>query len=156
MSLSKLISPVAALSVAASGLIFFSGCGRGSAHSTPPAPSVTVARVEQKDIVEWDEFTGRAEPIEAVEVRPRVSGYIQEVRFQSGQLVKKGDVLFIIDPRWHRAAFDQRQAEFEQAKIRLDNARREADRTPQLLANKAISTEDADARQARYQEAKAA
>src|SRR5438876_5419501 len=82
--------------------------------------------------------------------------YIQEVRFQSGQLVSKGDVLFVIDPRWHQAEFDRRQAEFEQARVRLDNARREADRTPQLLANKAISIEESDARQARHQEAKAA
>src|SRR5438876_917529 len=82
--------------------------------------------------------------------------YIQEVRFQSGQLVKKSDVLFVIDPRWHQAEFDRRQAEFEQARVRLDNARREADRTPQLLSNKAISIEESDARQSRHQEAKAA
>src|SRR5881296_1813857 len=133
------------------------GCGKDRAkHTAPPPPPVTVAPVERKQIVEWDEFTGRTEAVEAVEVRPRVSGYIQEVRFQSGQLVKKGDVLFVIDPRWHQAEFDRRQAEFAQAKVRLENARREADRTPQLLANKAISTEESDARQARYQEAKAA
>src|SRR5689334_6154393 len=137
-------------------LTIFTGCDRRAAQQKPAPPAVTVAPVEKKEIVEWDEFTGRIEPVESVEVRPRVSGYIQEVRFQSGQLVKKGDVLFLIDPRWHQATFDQRQAEFEQAKVRLDNARREAERTPQLLANKAISTEDADARQARYQEAKAA
>jgi RND family efflux transporter MFP subunit len=70
--------------------------------------------------------------------------------------VKKGDVLFVVDPRWHQAEFDRRQAEFEQARVRLDNARREADRTPQLLANKAISIEESDARQSRHQEAKAA
>jgi multidrug efflux system membrane fusion protein len=132
------------------------GCARRTAQPPPSPPSVTVAPVERKEVVEWDEFTGRTEAVESVDVRPRVSGYIQEVRFQSGQLVKKGDVLFVIDPRWHRAAFDQRQAEFEQAKARLENTKREADRTPRLLANKAISTEDADARQARYQEAKAA
>src|SRR5262249_8584204 len=56
--------------------------------------------------------------------------------------------------RWHQATFEQRQAEFEQAKVRLDNARREAERTPQLLANKAISIEESDARESRYQEAK--
>ena len=110
---------------------------------------MTVAPVEQKEIVEWSEFTGRVEPVESVEVRPRVSGYIQDVRFQSGQLVKKGDVLFVIDPRWNQAVFDQRQAEYEQA-------RREEERTAQLLANQAISTEEADARKARYDEAKAA
>jgi multidrug efflux system membrane fusion protein len=117
-------------------------------------PTVTVAPVEQKQIVEREEFTGRIEPVESVEIRPRVSGYIQEVKFQSGQLVKKGDLLFQIDPRWHQATFEQRQAEFEQAKVRLENARREADRTPQLLTNNAISLEESDARQSRYQEAK--
>src|SRR6266508_113523 len=140
----------------ASALLLFVGCGRQMAAPNPPPPLVTVASVEQQELIEWDEFTGRTEPVESVEVRPRVSGYIQEVRFQSGQLVKKGDVLFVIDPRWHQAEFDRRQAEYEQAKVRLENARREADRTTQLLANNAISIEDSDARQARYQEAKAA
>jgi len=131
-------------------LAVLTGCGRASAQSQPPpAPAVTVAPVEQKDIVEWSEFTGRTEPVDSVEIRPRTSGYIQEVRFQSGQLVKKGDVLFIIDPRWNQATFDQRQAEYEQAKG-------EADRTDLLLKNNAISAEEAEARKARYLGAKAA
>jgi len=112
--------------------------------------------VEQRELVEWDEFTGRTEPVESVEVRPRVSGYIQEVRFQSGQLVKKGDVLFVIDPRWHQAAFNQLEAGAERARVQLENARREAGRASELLANKAISTEESDARVARFHEAKAA
>jgi RND family efflux transporter MFP subunit len=147
---------IAASLAMASLLLLSAGCGRQLAeqHSTPPV--VTVAPVERQELIEWDEFTGRTEPVESVEIRPRVSGYIQEVRFQSGQLVKKGDVLFVVDPRWHQAEFDRRQAEFEQARVRLDNARREADRTPQLLANKAISIEESDARQSRHQEAKAA
>src|SRR6266536_3846340 len=137
-------------------LALLSGCSRQAARQSPPPPTVTVASVERKEIVEWEEFTGRIEPVDSVEVRARVSGYIQEVRFQSGQLVKKGDVLFVVDPRWHRAEFDRRQAEFDQAKVHLENAKREADRTPQLLANKAISTEESDARQARHEEARAA
>ena len=137
-------------------LALVTGCSQSVAQQGPPAPSVTVAPVERKEIVEWDEFTGHTAPVESVEVRPRVSGYIQEVRFQSGQLVKKGDILFVVDPRWHQAEFDRRQAEYEQAKVHLENAKREADRTPQLLANKAISVEEADARQARFQESKAA
>ncbi len=140
----------------ASVLLVSIGCGRQLAEQRPAPPVVTIAPVEQQELVEWDEFTGRTEPVDSVEVRPRVSGYIQEVLFQSGQLVKKGDVLFVIDPRWHQAEFDRRQAEFEQARVRLDNARREAERTPQLLENKAISIEESDARQARHQEAKAA
>ena len=131
------------------------GCGKGAAQQQPPPPTVSVAAVERREIVEWAEFTGRTEAVESVEVRPRVSGYIQQVKFQSGQLVKKGDVLFVIDPRWHQATYDQRKAEFEQAKVRLDNAKRESDRTAQLLASKAISTEEGDGRQARYNEAKA-
>ena len=142
--------------VLAASVAAITGCGHKAAQQMPPPPPVTVAPVEKKELVEWDEFTGRIEPIETVEVRPRVSGYLLEVRFQSGQLVKKGDVLFSIDPRWHQATFDQRQAEFEQAKVHLDNARREAERTTQLLANKAISVEESDERQSRYQEARAA
>jgi multidrug efflux system membrane fusion protein len=144
-------------SVAAAALMF-AGCSRGNAaqQQQQMSPSVTVAPVEQREIVEWDEFTGRTEPVESVEVRPRVSGYIQEVKFQSGQLVKKGDVLFIIDPRWHQAEFDRLQAQAERAKVELDNAKREADRTKQLLATKAISTEEGDARVSRYEGAKAA
>jgi RND family efflux transporter MFP subunit len=148
------VVPALALGTAA---MLFTGC-RGSAaqqQQAPPAASVTVATVEQKEIVEWEEFTGRTEAVDSVEVRPRVSGYIQEVRFQSGQLVKKGDVLFVIDPRWHKADFDRRAAEVERAKVQLENAKREADRSAQLLTNKAISTEDADARVSRYHEAKA-
>jgi len=149
----RLVQSTAALGAA---LTLFAACSRKVAGQSPPPPAVTVAPVERKELVEWDEFTGRTEAVESVAVRPRVSGYIQEVRFQSGQLVKKGDVLFIIDPRWHQAEFDRRQAEFEQSRVRLENAKREADRTPQLLANNAISIEESDARQARYQEAKGA
>jgi len=153
----RLVVRLTFLSLAIASLLdLTTGCGRSAAQNHPPPPSVTVAPVHQKETVEWEEFTGRIEPVDSVEVRPRVSGYIQEVRFQSGQLVKKGDVLFVVDPRWHQAEFDRRRAELEQAKVRLDNVKREADRTPQLLANKAISTEESDARQARYLEAKAA
>ncbi len=124
------------------------GCGRAAAQPQMPPPQVTVAPVQEKEIVEWSEFTGRVQPVDAVDVRPRVSGYIQKVCFQSGQLVNKGDVLFVIDPRWNQAVFDQRQAEYDQAK-------REEDRTADLLANKAISVEESDARKARYEETKA-
>src|SRR5215467_3503944 len=131
------------------------GCSRSESQPKATPPAVTVAPVEKKEVVEWDEFTGRTEAVEAVEVRPRVSGYIQQVKFQSGQMVKKGDVLFVIDPRWHQADFDHRKAELDQAKVRVENSQREANRTPGLLANKAISTEEGDARQTRFEEARA-
>jgi RND family efflux transporter MFP subunit len=136
---------------------FSTGCSRSEAQpKSPPPPAVTVAPVEQREIVEWREFTGRTEAVESVEVRPRVSGYIQEVRFQSGQLVRKGEVLFVIDPRWHQAEFARREAEAARAKVQLENASREAARMAQLLASKAISAEEAEARTARHEEAKAA
>jgi RND family efflux transporter MFP subunit len=155
MILRKFLPLMAVSAMVVSGGLL-AGCGRTAAAPPPPAPPVTVAQVEQQELVEWDEFTGRTEPVNSVEVRPRVSGYIQEVRFQSGQLVKKGDVLFVIDPRYHQAEFDRRKAELEQAQVHLENSKREADRTTKLLADKAISTEESDARQARYNEAKAA
>src|SRR5215831_6925669 len=137
-------------------LLLAAGCGRKAAQPQMPPAMVTVAVPQQQEIVESAEFTGRIEPVETVDVRPRVSGYIQQVKFQSGQLVKKDVVLFVIDPRWHQATFDQRKAELEEAKVRLDNARREADRTANLLTNNAISVEESDARKSRCEAAKAA
>lgn len=136
------------------------GCKRPAAAAAPPPqmppPPVAIAQVDQQELVEWDEFTGRTAPVEYVEVRPRVSGHIQAARIQSGQLVKKGDLLFEIDPRSFQAELNRRLAELQQAQVRLDNTKREADRTAQLLAGKAISTEEAESRQSRHSEAKAA
>ena len=141
---------------AAVAVLALAGCSQSAPPGPPPAPVVTVATVKHKDVVEWEEFTGRTEAIESVEVRPQVSGYIREVRFQSGQLVKKGDVLFIIDPRWHQADFNRLQADAERARVELENAKREADRTRALLADHAISAEEGETRVSRYEEAKAA
>jgi multidrug efflux system membrane fusion protein len=153
----QLIVRLASSTVFAGALMLAAtGCGRAAAQHAPPPPTVTVERVEQRPVVEWEEFTGRTAAIENVDVRPRVSGHIEAVKFHSGELVHKGDVLFQIDARWHKAEFDRRNAEHEQAKVRLANAEREAARTLQLLENKAISKEEADQRQARFQEARAA
>jgi len=146
------IAPVAM----AVSVLWLAGCKRNDSHAAmPPPPQVTVAPVEQQELIEWDEFTGRTEAVEMVEVRPRVSGHIQELRFQSGQFVKAGDVLFLIDPRWHQAEFDRRQAEYEQARVRMEIAEKEAARTALLLEKKAISTEEAEQRRSRHSEAKA-
>jgi RND family efflux transporter MFP subunit len=147
---------IAAISTAATAVLL-AGCGKSTAQNqAPPPPTVTVAPAEQREITEWDEFTGRTEAVESVEVRPRVSGHIEEVRFQSGQLVKKGDVLFVIDPRYYKAEFDRAQAEVEQAKVRLANAQRDAARTAKLLSSRTISSEQADSTESQFQEAKAA
>lgn len=121
----------------------------------PPAPKVTVSEVEQRTVTDHRELLGRVESQETVEVRPRVSGHIAEVRLQAGQLVKQGDVLFIIDPRWHRAQFDLATAAVERAKVRLRITEREAKRSDGLLASKTISIEEADTRTSRFEEARA-
>ena len=122
------------------------GCGKPSQPQAPPLPTVTVAPVLQRDVVTHDEFTGRLEAVDSVEIRPRVSGYLQEVRFRSGQLVKKGDVLFVIDPRTRQAALDRSEAELAQATAQAEIAERDAKRADRLIAEKTISPEEADQR----------
>ncbi len=151
--------PTLGTTVASLGLLALSswGCGpkgKSGQVGAPPPPVVTVASPERQEIVEWNEFTGRTAPVEFVEVRPRISGHIQEIRFQSGQMVGQGDVLFVIGPRWQRAELDQREAELVVARVRRENSEREAKRNSQLLAGRAISQEEADTRESRFQEAK--
>ncbi len=122
------------------------GCGKPSRPPAPPLPTVTVAPVLQRDVVTRDEFTGRLDAVDSVEIRPRVSGYLEEVRFRSGQLVKKGDVLFVIDPRTRRAALDRAEAELARATAQAEIAERDARRADRLIAAKTISPEEADQR----------
>jgi RND family efflux transporter MFP subunit len=146
-------------------LLAFTGCSRhaggggghaGGPQQAPPPPTVVVAPAEQKMLVDWEEFTGRTAPTDYVEVRARVSGHIHEIRFKAGQMVKKDDVLFVIDPRWAKAAFARAEAAFAEAKVHYENAQREAGRTKQLLENKAISAEEGESRTARSRESEAA
>jgi RND family efflux transporter MFP subunit len=118
-------------------------------------PTVTVAPVEQRIVIEHRELLGHVDAVESVEIRPRVSGHIDEVRLQAGQLVNKGDVLFVIDPRWYRAQFDLATAQAESARVRLSIAEREAKRSDELLKERAISVEEADTRSSRLAEARA-
>jgi multidrug efflux system membrane fusion protein len=147
---------IAATALASALAFTLNGCHREAAQAAPPPPVVTVAPVLQQEVTEWEEFTGRTDAVESVEVRPRVSGHIEEVRFQSGQLVKKGEVLFVVDPRTYQAEYDQRAADVEQAKVRLANAERDATRASKLLKGDAISSESADSTESQFQEAKAA
>lgn len=125
------------------------------APGAPPPPKVTVATVEERTITDHRELLGRVEPIESVEIRPRVSGHIENVRLQAGQSVKKGDVLFTIDPRWHQAQFDLAKAGVEKARVRVRITERDAKRSTELLASRAISVEEADTRSSTLEEAKA-
>jgi len=117
--------------------------------TAPAAPKVTVAPVEQQLVTEFEELTGHVDATETVELRARVSGHLDAVEFQAGQLVQKGELLFRIDPRWYRAQFDL-------ATARAEVATREAARAEKLLAASAISSEEAEARRATAAEARAA
>ncbi|OAM91463.1 efflux RND transporter periplasmic adaptor subunit [Termitidicoccus mucosus] len=127
----------------------------GSTATPPPAPRVTVAPVEQRIVTDHRELLGRVDATETVEVRPRVSGYIDEVRLRAGELVNKGDVLFVIDPRQYRAQVNQATAGVERARVRLSIAAREARRSDALLKTRAISEEEADTRSTRFAEVRA-
>ncbi len=132
------------------------GCRKPSPPPAPPLPTVTVAPVLQRDVATRDEFTGRLDAMESVEIRPRVSGYLQDVRFRSGQLVKKGDVLFVVDPRTRKAALDRAEAELARATAQAEIAERDAKRADQLLATKTISLEEADLRVSGLKQSQAA
>jgi len=123
------------------------GCARNEAAEAPPAPpQVSVAKVIEKPITEFDEFTGRFTAVDRVELRPRVSGYISSVNFTEGHEVKKGDVLFVIDPRPYDAEYKRAEAELARAKTQLNLAQSEHERAKTLLEARAISKEEFEAR----------
>src|SRR5262245_62318353 len=107
--------------------------------SAPPPPPVTVAHPLQKTITEWDEYTGRFVAVEQVEVRARVSGFIDTVHFNEGQLVKQGDLLFVIDPRPYRLAVEQSKADLERAQAKLQLASLDVQRAAPLVSNKTVT-----------------
>ena len=148
----------AAAVFAAAILVQLAGCTRG-ATATPaaaaPAPSVAVASVVSRPIADFDEFTGRFEAVERVEIRPRVSGYIASVNFVQGREVTRGEVLFVIDPRPYEAELKRTQAQLEQARSQLTLATSEQDRADKLLSAHAISREELESRQAALSQARA-
>jgi RND family efflux transporter MFP subunit len=102
------------------------------AQAAPPPPAVTVSEPLRREIIEWDEFTGQFASVEYVEVRARVSGFLQGVHFEDGQFVKKGDLLFTIDPRPFEAALASSKAQLAQSQSRLDLANRQLARGGEL------------------------
>lgn len=139
-----------------SALLTLSACGKSSeATQVPVATKVTVAEVINQPITEWDEFTGRLEAPESVVIRPRVAGYIDKVAFREGDLVKKGDLLFQIDPRPFVAEVKRLEALLQQAKAAQVRAQSEADRGQRLLNSNAMSAELAQARVTAAAEARA-
>jgi len=132
------------------------GCTRTSAQqAAPPPPQVTVASVIERNVTEWDEFTGRLQAVDSVDVRPRVSGLIAAVRFDEGAMVHRGDLLFQIDARPFQAEVDRLRAELARAKATVQRANSELQRAERLQAENAISREEHDRRAAFAQESAA-
>src|SRR5881397_1239555 len=128
---------------------------RQAPPATPPPPKVKVVQPVAREITEWDEFTARLDAVDSVEVRPRVSGYLQSIHFQDGTIVHKGDLLFLIDPRPYEAALRRTEADVELAKSRLALARKNFARAADLLASHAISQEESDIRESNLRQAEA-
>jgi RND family efflux transporter MFP subunit len=145
------------LAAVAAAELQMSGCARNVAaqQQAMPPPQVTVAAAVSRKVTEFDEFTGRFEAVERVEVRPRVSGYISSVNFTDGNEVKKGDVLFVIDPRPYVAERDKARAQLAQARSQLALSKSERERATKLLGQHAISQEEFDTRTAGNEQAQA-
>lgn len=114
----------------------------------PPAPEVSVASVVAKPVRAWDAFSGRVSAVETVDLRPRVGGYVQRVAYEEGEAVRKGDLLFAIDPRPYRAALDRAEAELERARSEAKLARAQDTRAKALVEARAISREEFETRNA--------
>jgi len=151
-----LVKEVVRLSVVLLVALFAAGCARNEAAEAPSAPpAVQVAKVISKPITEFDEFTGRFEAVERVEVRPRVSGYVTATDFEQGHEVKQGDILYVIDARPYQAKLKQAQAELTRARTQLALAKSEQERASRLIERHAISQEDFDERTSGNQQAAA-
>ena len=134
-------------------VLLFDGCGKQQQAVELPPPVVTVTQAILKKIQDWDEYTGRLAPMGTVDVRPRVSGYITEVKFVDGDLVKKGQPLFIIDPRPYQADYDRARAEVAKADAALTLAGADFERARQLRDKGVTAAGDFDQRSATYQQA---
>jgi len=155
------LSRRASLGVAAAAVAALAaGCDQGPAQTAqpkapPPPPAVTVSNPAQREIVEWDEYTGRFDATQTVEIRARVSGYLNEVRFKDGQAVKQGDLLFAIDPRPFERALEQAKAELNAATTKVENANLDIVRGKPLVERKIISDKTFDDRMALVRDAQA-
>lgn len=156
-SMGKVKSLVGLLAAAGLAGAVLAGCSDANskteaAASAPAGPPVSAAVVIEKPVLESQEFSGRLEAVETVEIRPRVSGYITAVNFKPGAEVKKGDVLFVIDPRPYQAEADRAGASANAARARADLARLELQRAERLLADKAIAQREFDEKAAAQKE----
>ncbi|HEY5706509.1 MAG TPA: efflux RND transporter periplasmic adaptor subunit [Terrimicrobiaceae bacterium] len=130
-------------------LALVSGC-KPKQQVAPPPPEVSTIQPVVKEVTEWDDFTGRLEPIKSVEVRPRVSGYLNSIHFKDGQVVKAGDLLFVIDPRPYEAEAERARAELKRAEAQRNLAQQNLQRAEKLMQGSTIAPEQFDARRNEY------
>ncbi|MFO1046394.1 MAG: efflux RND transporter periplasmic adaptor subunit [Geminicoccaceae bacterium] len=131
------------------------GDGAANAKAAPPPPEVTVAKPLIRRLTEWDEFTGRFEPVQQVDIRARVAGYVQEIGFEDGAQVEAGQMLFVIDPRPYQAAVDRAKAQIDTQHAQLDLARLDQERASRLVSTSAVAKATLDDRNAQLAEASA-
>jgi RND family efflux transporter MFP subunit len=150
-------STLRSLSPALIALAVAIGCAQPAKEGgAPPPPAVTVANPLVEQIVDWDEYTGRLAAIDRVEVRARVSGYLNSSQFEEGQFVERGDVLFVVDPRPYQASLEAAIAERKRAESALALANLDLDRAERLFKTNAVSAEQRDTASAEFQQATAA
>jgi multidrug efflux system membrane fusion protein len=143
-------STLAAAVLAACG----GGGGDPSQHQMPPQ-DVSVANVVSREVMDWDEYSGRIEAVDSVELRPRVTGYLAAVNFKEGSLVQKGDLLFSIDDREYRAAVAAARADVARASARVSMASNELKRSEALIEARAVSKGELDSRRMEASQAEA-
>jgi RND family efflux transporter MFP subunit len=144
------------IAVCATAVAFLAACERNEQQaSSPPPPAVTVAKPVKRTIVDYDEYVGRFVAVDSVEIRARVSGYLDSVDFKDGQIVKQGDLLFTIDRRPFQNTLDQARANLEQAKSNLTFAKADLERGKQLVRDKTITDQVFEQRAQAYRNAQA-
>ena len=151
---------ITTLALASAGLLTLSGCSKGidaqAQGAAPPPPAVSVAEVVTKKVTDLNEFSGRIEAVESAEIRARVRGTVEAIHFKPGSMVKKGDLLFTIDPRVYQAEVLRGEAAHAAAVAKAEYARSELERSRRLLADNAIAQKDFDERAANARQLEAA
>ena len=146
------LSPLAVLLAAS-----LAGCDKPATQAAaPPPPPVTVAQPTKRVVTDWDEFTGRFEAMEEVQIRARVGGFVNSVEFKDGDFVKPGDLLYVIDSRPFEAVALQADGQLADARAKAELARRELDRALTLVTTSAVSESIVDQRRQALQAARAA
>src|SRR5215467_9945989 len=142
----QMSTPVCAVLLAA--LVLLAGCGESPQQRPggPPPPQVTVAKPTKRVVVDQDEYVGRFVAIDSVEIRARVSGYLDRIDFTDGQMVKQGDLLFTLDKRPYQTALDQAAGNLEQARANLAFAETDLARGAQLVRERTITEQTFDQR----------